>query len=243
MMRLIWTLESLVSNRYLSIMIYGRRVIENRHRSHRRKGMRIPILNKSFQYKYTLFLLAAVGGAVLLFVGPAYYFMRQNYAIFINLAYDVSPGLIEHLEREVTWLTSFFIVAGLFTIGFCSYIGLKMTGNIVAPLMAMEKHVKTITTGDWTTPDFKTRELDEFKDLAIAYGYLYRSLKVHTEAELKTLESLAVDPNNREAWLAWQTLIQTKRKQLGKPANVEPLIGHDDPGVNGPESRDPRLAS
>ncbi|MNT26749.1 hypothetical protein D3C72_1623420 [compost metagenome] len=69
--------------------------------------------------------------------------------------------------------------------------------------------------GQWDIPDFKLPEDDDFRDLSMTYDYFYRSLKANTEAELKLLEKLTIDPQNREAYAAWKSLMNTQRARLG----------------------------
>jgi hypothetical protein len=194
-------------------MLYGRRVIEPQ------KAASYPsrklILNKAFQYKYSWYMVTAVVGGSLLFLIPALYFVSQNYNLFVSLAFDTRPGLVQHLEREMTWLTV-FLAASFVIMTFTSlFFSIRMTRNLLAPLISMEKHMHKLMLGQWNTPDFKIPEEDDFRDLSMTYDYLYRSLKVGAETELKLLEKLSVDPQNREAYAAWKQLMDTKRALLG----------------------------
>jgi hypothetical protein len=173
------------------------------------------ILNKGFQYKYTLFLMTAVIGGIMLFFAPAYYFINQNYTLFTRLAYDTQPALVTHLEREMVWLGVFMVLSLAIIAGMTLLVGLRLTKNLLAPLMQMEKHMKELTYGHWHIPDYKIVIEDDFRDLAMTYDYFYRSLKANTEAELKLIEKLSIDPQNREAYAAWKNLIMIKRSRLG----------------------------
>jgi hypothetical protein len=195
-------------------MLYGRRVIEPQQvpPSYGQKGY---ILNKAFQYKYCWYMITAVAGASLLFLLPAYYFIFQNYQLFTTLAYDTYPKLVEHLDREITWLrfflgTSFFLLCGV-TLILC----VRMTRNLLSPLVSLEKHMHQLMLGQWHIPDYKIPPEDDFRDLSMTYDYFYRSLKANTEVELKLLEKLSIDPQNREAYAAWKQLLSIKRSRLG----------------------------
>jgi hypothetical protein len=209
-------------------MLYGKRSYEPQARLSHTRSQKF-ILNKAFQYKYTLFLVTAVTGSTLLFFAPTYYFIKQNYDLFVNLAYDVHPALVTHLEREVVWLAVFMALSLGFLIGLSLLIGFRMTKNVLAPLVQMEKHMKELMYGNWHIPDYKISSEDDFKDLSMTYDYFYRSLKANTEAELKLIEKLSIDPQNREAYAAWKNLIMIKRSRLGlqetpfEEFNVQPL--------------------
>lgn len=218
-------------------MLYGKRIYESQTpQSHVRTQKMI--LNKAFQYKYTLYLTTAVLGGIGIFFAPIYYFINQNYTFFTNLAYDTHPALVTHLEREVIWLGVFMVVSLAFIAGMTLAIGLRMTKNLLSPLVQMEKHMKKLMYGHWHIPDYKISHEDDFRDLALTYDYFYRSLKANTEAELKLIEKLSIDPQNREAYAAWKNLIVIKRSLLGlqelpfEESNVQPL-SRSGPDFNG----------
>lgn len=201
-------------------MIYGRRIIQHKPLDGF-KSRRFRVLDESFQYKYALYLLAAVGGAALAFLIPTAYFLNQNYSLLKDLAYDYAPGLLDHLEREVMWLNMFMVISAASSLGFVFIISLKLTGRLIAPMQLMQRHLKKLSVGAWNTPDLTTRDMDDFKDVVSAYNYFYSSLKANTEAELKTLEKLSIDPDNREAYAAWKTLLMKKRQMLGIETKVD----------------------
>ncbi|MNJ92657.1 hypothetical protein D3C87_103310 [compost metagenome] len=213
-------------------MLYGRRVIESQ-RTTASSPHRKFILNKSFQYKYSWYMITAVAGGSLLFLVPAFYFISQNYQLFVSLAFDTRPSLVQHLEREVTWLRAFLTVSFLFIIATSLFFSIRMTKNLLSPLVSMEKHMHQLMLGQWNIPDFKIPEDDDFRELSMTYDYFYRSLKANTEAELKLLEKLTVDPQNREAYATWKQLMETKRALLGIESgfisneNVVELSGSD----------------
>lgn len=195
-------------------MLYGRRRLEPQ-KSADSLGTRKYILNKAFQYKYSWYFVTAVAGATLLFLIPTYYFVIQNYQIFTSLAYDTAPALVEHLEREVIWLRVFMIMSFFAVTGITLVLGLRMTKNLINPLIQMERHMRQLMLGQWHIADYKTHEDDDFRDLSMTYDYFYRALKANTEIELKLIEKLAIDPQNREAYAAWKNLMEIKRARLG----------------------------
>lgn len=157
---------------------------------------------------------AVVGGAVL-FLLPSFFFVNQNFDLFKSLAYDTQPNLIQHLEREVTWLRVFLSASFLFLTGVTLFLSIRMTRNLLSPLVKMEKHMHQLMLGQWDIPDFHVPEDDDFRDLSMTYDYFYRALKANTEMELKLLEKLSIDPQNREAYAAWKQLLGEKRARLG----------------------------
>lgn len=195
-------------------MLYGRRILETQ-RTHAQSGDKKYILNKAFQYKYSWYLVTAVAGATLLFLIPTYYFVVQNYLIFTSLAFDTQPQLVSHLEREVLSLRIFMVVSFFVIAGITLFLGLRMTKNLINPLIQMEKHMRQLMLGQWHISDYKVLEDDDFRDLSVTYDYFHRALRANTEIELKLLEKLTIDPQNREAYAAWKNLVEIKRSRLG----------------------------
>lgn len=195
-------------------MLYGRRVIEPQ-RAPQEYNPRRFILNKAFQYKYSWYMITAIVGATLLFLLPAYFFITQNYELFKSLAYDTHPNLVSHLEREVTWLKVFLGVSVVFLCGVTLFLSIRMTKNLLSPLVSMERHMHQLMLGQWHIPDYAMPVDDDFRDLSMTYDYFYRALKANTETELKLLEKLSIDPSNREAYAAWKQLLSEKRARLG----------------------------
>ncbi|WP_413575874.1 hypothetical protein ACLVWU_15930 [Bdellovibrio sp. HCB290] len=195
-------------------MLYGRRVIEPQRVPHG-NGRKRFILNKAFQYKYSWYMITAFAGGALLFFIPAYYFISQNYELFKTLAYDTQPRLVEHLEREMVWLRVFLGASLVAIAGVTLFLSIRMTKNLLSPMIKMEQHMHQLMLGQWFIEDYVIPEEDDFRDLSMTYDYFYRALKANTETELKLLEKLSIDPQNREAYAAWKHLLAEKRARLG----------------------------
>lgn len=195
-------------------MLYGRRALTPQRVSQGNTPLRL-VLEKKFQYKYTGYMVTAIVGGAALFLIPSFYFINQNYELFKTLAFDTHPYLVEHLEREISWLKFFLMASLALMMGLTFLLSIKMTRNILAPLIKMEKHMHSLMLGHWHIPDYPIPEGEDFRDLSLTYDYFYRSLKANTEAELKLLEKLSIDPQNREAYTSWRSLINEKRARLG----------------------------
>jgi hypothetical protein len=210
-------------------MIYGRRFFEKRfERPVVKKGPKqFKLVHRGFQLKYMLFLCASMSLSSLLFLGPALYFLNQNYEIFRRIAFDTHSGLISHLEREVVWLTIFAAVSLIVIMISAMLIGLRLTAMLIGPLLRLEKHMKNVTFGDWSSPDFTVRDSDEYRSVFDSYSYMYRSLRAQTLAELKLLEKLAIDPNNKEASAIWYSLVSSKKQQLNIKTDSVPISSVD----------------
>ena len=179
--------------------------------------------HRSFQWKYTGFLIASVFGTVALFLGVAFYQVQDNYEIFRELAYSSNPDLVMHLDREVVEFGLFIAATLVAVFSFCLFLGLRFTANVLKPVIHLERHMKKVTQGDWSSADFRFRTNEDLGDLLDTYSYLYRSLRAHTENEIKMLEKIAIDPNNRESVAIWKSLVNQKRAQLNLPGRSAPI--------------------
>lgn len=210
-------------------MIYGRRLfdksLEDPYR--RKPALRVfKVVNSRYQWKYTWQFNFIVLGAFLIFAGPMYYFFQQNHEVFVKIAIDTHPALLEHLDRESYWILGFFAFSLVSLIILTTWMTLRMTTNILGPLVSLERHMWKVTSGDWSSEDFRIRVDDDFRELADTYSYLYRALRAQAQMEVELLERIAVDPEQRDSFNALQTLLELKRSQMAgkKPLNGAPAL-------------------
>ncbi len=201
-------------------MLYQSRRWPSRHKQQSKNRRNHPFLIS--QTKNTLLVCLMIAAACLLFFLPSVYFLEQNYTVFRDLAFDLQPQLVRHLEREILWLKAFMtlsvVVLAVITYTFIS----KITRNMMKTLVEMEEHMRQLLIGRWNIPHFESQNDEDIKELSMTYDYLYRSLKVNTEIELKLLEKINVDHHNREAYAAWKNLIDLKRQRLGLNEQIPP---------------------
>ena len=199
-----------------------------------------PFIDREFQVKYTLLLIGASALGMILITVPIFYFINQNYQIFLTLAYDHSPEILKHLEQERVWINTilFSVFSGLLI--FFSIIGFKMTTRIVGPLKVLRNHLKQISRGHWHSPPIKVRESDEFQDLIEAYNYFYSSFQTNIKKDLERLKKIHVDSKNKDAELAWKSMVDEKAAQLNlieQGADPKPIFLNDEVSAASPGSR------
>lgn len=167
-----------------------------------------------------------LAGAVLLFTLPALLFLEQNYEIFVRLAYDIQPGLVKHLEREVLWMRVFLGGGALATVGIGLFFVRRLARSFLDPIERVDRHLNALTHGRWREPTPQTPGEDAFRELFLTYDYFHRSLVANAEKDLRLLEKLNIDPSNREAHAAWNTLLASLRHRLEEqPSTI------NDPGA------------
>lgn len=176
------------------------------------------ILDRRFQFRYTFAILGAVVGATLPIVLICLYFLNNNYNTFIDLALSHSPDLTSHLVRERAWANLCVLTLFLAVLVFTFFFGLKVTYRLIAPILIVREHLKSLSRGHWDAPDIVPAEDEEFYDLVEAYHYFYKSLKHLTKSEIERLRKFRPEMEargeNDEVFLAWRDLIQEKTKRL-----------------------------
>lgn len=171
-------------------------------------------IDREFQMKYTALVVGAAAVGMIVAVVPIYYFLDQNYKIFMDLAYEHSADLVSHLEREKTWIQSILMTSFTGVIVFFTLLGLRMTSQIVGPLKVLRNHLKLLSRGHWAQRSITIREQDEFQDLIESYNYFYASFRANLKKDLMHLKQISIDPSNRDAYRAWKRLIEEKAIQL-----------------------------
>lgn len=195
-------------------MLQGNRFFEYRPPENF-KHRRSLILHKDFQQKYLNIFLSALFLGIFTFIAPAAYFIHQNYKIFTNLSFNLSPQLVDHLAREESWIYFLFTISTITFMSYFSYIVLRMTSKLVGPLMAVDRHMKKVIHGDFSIPSLKMRQDDDLKDILKTYDHLYQSLRYQIQQDVAQLQKLKVDSSDRESYGILQNIILRKEKQIG----------------------------
>ena len=206
--------------------------------SHQHRASRF--IDRDFQVRYaSVVVVAAVLGAVFAFI-PIIVFLNQNYRIFIDLAYQYAPALMDDLEREQIWVTSLLFVgfSGLTT--FFLVLSFKMTNRIVGPLKVIRNHLRRLSRGQWHIAPVRIRETDEFQDMVDSYNYFYESFRTNLKRDLDLIKKLKVDMDDQESFDAWRSLIEEKSMQLNLKTELPyPMISALSAAANAgsPDSR------
>jgi hypothetical protein len=210
-------------------MIYGRRFFDSKKLQKRspaadskhlklREILSTDIKDKYYRelkLKHVSLLVFGSFFSVLLFIGPAVYFLVQNYQIFQRLALDTSPQLVEHIERELNW----FIGLSLLTVvsaGFCTaWLGARLINSIIKPIYSVQHHLRDIIDGDWSEhPKFNFD--GEFRSFLSTYDYFHQSIQNMALEELQQLQQLQIDPNDKISSSIKNQLVTNRKKILAQ---------------------------
>lgn len=181
-------------------------------------------IDKEFQIKYSFLVIAAAVVSICVSALPIYYFLHQNYEIFYKLAYDYAPNLIEHLKMELAWMRILLISSVIGIITFFSFISLKMTSKIVAPIKLMSHHLQYLSRGLWNQKTIKVRDDDEFQNFVELYNYFFLSFQSQVKYELELLKNINLSDLDKQSYLTIKSLIDIKSHQLGEAVKTYPVL-------------------
>lgn len=204
-------------------MIYGR--IRPPQRAVRAKFTSIALKDRVFALRLLVAMALGLSVCCLLFLVPALFFVEQNYEIFTALAYDVKPALVEHLEREVIWLRFFLAAGSLATVGAGVLFFHRLLRHLLQPLEKVEDHLRSLGEGEWHRPFPGSQDAYTYRTFFIAYENFHHALKASAETELRLLQRLSVEPQNRDSLVALRTLIANQHHKLGLPEVPPPPAG------------------
>lgn len=172
------------------------------------------LIDRDFQLRYTLLILASAMGGMILTLIPVYFFLNQNYQIFTELSLRDAPGILTSLEREQSWMNTLLVATLIGMTVYFTILGLKITNRLVGPLRVMKNHLHQLCRGNFHQKPITVRDTDEFQDLIETYNYFYNSFRQNLRRDLELLGRLSIDPKNRDAYLAWTALIEEKTRQF-----------------------------
>jgi hypothetical protein len=178
------------------------------------KQRKFQLIDSRFQWKYTLVLAGGVGLFSIFAYAIAWYFIEQNYGIFIEYAYTHSPNFVSNLEFERRWIQNILLCSILGLNAFVVITTLKILNSILFPLQVMKKHLLNLTKGDWSQPEVKVRAGDDYTELVDAYNYFYKALQRQSMSELNKMMGLEISKNAHRSHNLWKTLVESKYEQL-----------------------------
>lgn len=175
------------------------------------------LIDRRFQLKYSALVLLTVFLSGLIAFLPLYYNIKENYQLFIELAYLNSPNIVENLQDEHLWMNSLFLFAPIVQMIFIYIVMLKLTAKIVGPLEVLKKHMKMLRKGQWDSPSIKVRENDEFQDVIDSYNSFLQSFRENLKMDLSKIKKLNISKNSGLDYKIWREFINARHRQLGLP--------------------------
>jgi hypothetical protein len=182
---------------------------------------------RELKLKHVSLLIFGSLFSVFLFIGPAVYFMTQNYQIFQKLALDTNPEIVGHIERELNWFVGLAILSFVSAAVCTAWLGSRLINSIIKPIHSVEHHLRNIIGGDWT--DHPKFDFDgEFRSFLSTYNYFHQSIQNTALGELQQLQQLQINANDKVSSSIKNQLIKNRKKILGQDTDSKVIdLGED----------------
>ncbi|RME17659.1 MAG: hypothetical protein D6797_02120 [Bdellovibrio sp.] len=177
-------------------------------------------IHKSFQLKVIFQFLFAVSVGLLAVAPAVFYFIPQNYKMFIEMAYQQNPEMIPYLEKELVSFYIYFSFVSLFALSFFAFWGLRFSSQLIGPIRVLQNHIKRLSRGIWFLGPVRVRKSDAFHDLIEDYNYFYRSLQKKEWQDLELLQKMQ-DVDHKEFFKLRGQILLAKRRRLGLEPHLE----------------------
>lgn len=145
----------------------------------RRKRFRF-IIEKNFQYRFTIRICFIAGFLFLLSGGLFLYIVRLNYEMLIQEALLQMPEMVSQLRNEFRFLTVGMIAALILMISLLFALGLVLTQRVAGPLFAFQRKLRDFAEGKHQVR-MKLRREDEFHSLEESFN---RAMERYDERKL-----------------------------------------------------------
>ncbi len=129
----------------------------------RRRRLNV-ILDKDFQFRFSLKILLSTGIVFALFGGTFLFLIHLNYDMLIQDALIQMPDAVSGLRREFRLVAYGMIAAFILMLGSIFMITMIMSLRIVGPLYALRKRLKDFADGK-SGLRLNLRNKDEFQTL------------------------------------------------------------------------------
>lgn len=159
---------------------------------------------------------------MLVFLGPALWLLLENYSFFQMAGLKVAPAMVEHMEREVVWLSLFCLLAASFTLGYCFWMGQKIAAQATEPLVWVEPLLARAARGDFSSLRGTQDADSELHRVLDQYLFYFEEMKIRFDEDLRRLESIHIESLPPESQQILQTLINEKRRHSLKLVETSP---------------------
>jgi methyl-accepting chemotaxis protein len=138
------------------------------------------LIEKDFQYRFTLKLCLISGLLFAVFMGIALFFIRLSYEMLIQSALIQMPEMVSKLRWEFRSLSMAMFVNWALFVGAMFFVGVLYTQRIAGPVYALRKRLQDLSK-DMTLNKLKLRQGDEFRSLEASYNRAIEALEEHLQ--------------------------------------------------------------
>lgn len=154
------------------------------------------IIEKDFQYRFTL-KLCLWGGLIIVAFGALFLFsMKTSYSMLIDVTLTKIPSDVANLERELRLISATFILCIVIMIGGLFGLGLVISQKLVGPIVALQNRLRDLAEGRRGVR-LRLRKDDEFHSVEDVFNKAMESLEHVENQKLDTLMDIYFDLVNR----------------------------------------------
>ncbi len=177
----------------------------------------IPIVDRRFQFKYTV-LIVLIAAVVSTLLGYLLLRAYQEMNAIIQISEEIGERLNADDARFVFQLSIGFLVAEVFVLG---VMGLLITHRVCGPIFVVQKHLATILDGAY--PNVRSlRAGDEFKDMFQNFSDVVDLLRKRDQEEHDRLKSVLASAQAKgmsaEDTATLKQLVDERASRLGQNA-------------------------
>ena len=184
--------------------------------------------HRAFQRRIAVTLVAGLFISSFMFYSLIYLRVHQNYEFFQSLAYANSPSLLDHLDREASELFLLMLASLIAILSFCLILGFRLAGQLVRPLIHLSGHMKKVSKGDFSAPDFVFNEKEDWSEVLSAYSSFYRAERARLAQDIENLEKIKVEKSHHHSYAVWQEMLKNKKQALGALEVLETSVSPSD---------------
>ncbi|MCX6112389.1 MAG: HAMP domain-containing protein [Proteobacteria bacterium] len=148
------------------------------------------LVNRPFQFKYSI-LLSLLGGLVAaLFAAHVFYFLNENIHVFIP-NFSESPEIAQVIFGEQKKIAIYLMVLIFLVMCVLFFLGIILTHKIMGPVLVLKRKMQDVAEGRYSARVY-LRKGDELKDLAVAFNSMAKTLQ--EKSRPKRLKPLKLKP-------------------------------------------------
>jgi methyl-accepting chemotaxis protein len=147
------------------------------HHTPRRRRKKI-LLEKDFQYRFTLRLCLLSGLLFALFTGISLFFIKLSYEMLIQSALIQMPEMVSKLRWEFRSLSTGMLINWALFVGAMFVLGVLYTQRIAGPVYAIRRKLQEFSKV-LIPHKIKLRTHDEFHSLENSYNEAMEALQKH----------------------------------------------------------------
>ncbi len=169
---------------------------------------------KRIEFKYTLFIVGVFALSLVFFSIPVIYYINFNYDLFIELAYESTPAIVQQLEKEKFWINNLFIATVLASLLVLTVIVFRLLSRVDRTLQVVKNKIRNLSHGKWNSGPIIEKNYSEFTEIIGLYNHLYYFIREIQNQEVENLINLNI-PIDHPQHQEWINLINRKRLQIG----------------------------